>query len=370
MKKKKPKKSPGKSPPKRPSPAKSSPPSLFDAVDLVIHADLIVSDAQSCLPAGAVAQQSEGATDLVATSADASSNQTVIVASPTDPSSANEVSVIVPESRSASPQSTDHEEPASIACKAAPLNPHKSATVESSPASPKSSSAVAPVELPIGDDKMAPSSPLPLATADANDGSSSQLASGETETESHFVRDKPAKGVSVAVGAFQPPLNVVLQDPGKAIDPPKPDWTEAGVSYDTILPRSAPLKDQEQPRVQKSLACGGELKWIPTNSPANQAITSGSLQVEVATNSKLGTATDRVIGETSGTVPIAERELPRSSSRSDQSDVQPDSLDVESSDSELEEGEFSKHEQDFEVVRNRKRFSGQKGKRGRGHKIN
>ncbi|CAN6862662.1 unnamed protein product, partial [Brassica oleracea] len=69
--------------------------------------------------------------------------------------------------------------------------------------------------------------------------------------------------------------------------------TEAGVSYDTILPRSAPLKDQEQPRVQKSLACGGELKWIPTNSPANQAITSGSLQVEVATNSKLGTATDR-----------------------------------------------------------------------------
>nr|VDC91770.1 unnamed protein product [Brassica oleracea] len=49
MKNKKPKKSPGKSPPKRPSPAKSSPPPLFDAVDLVIHSDLIVSDAQSGL---------------------------------------------------------------------------------------------------------------------------------------------------------------------------------------------------------------------------------------------------------------------------------------------------------------------------------
>ncbi|KAG2297498.1 hypothetical protein Bca52824_044167 [Brassica carinata] len=186
MKNKKPKKSPGKSPPKRPSPAKSSPPPLFDAVDL-----------------------------------------TVIVASSTDPSSANEVSVIVLESSSASPQSTsatDQEEPASIACKVAPLNPHESATVESSPASPNTSSAVAPVELPIGDDKTAPSSPLPLATADANVGSSSQLASGETETESHSVRDKPAKGVSVDVGALQPPLNVVLQEPGKAIDPPKPDW--------------------------------------------------------------------------------------------------------------------------------------------------
>ncbi|CAF1702644.1 BnaC03g73090D [Brassica napus] len=177
MKKKKPKKSLGKSPPKRPSPAKSSPPPLSDAVDLVIHSDLIVSDAQSGLPAGAVAQQSEGAADLADTSADASSNQTVIVASPTDPSSANEVSVIVPESSSASPQSTsatDQEETASIACKVAPLNPHESATVESSPASPNTSSAVAPVELPIGDDKTAPSSPLPLATADANDGSSSQ----------------------------------------------------------------------------------------------------------------------------------------------------------------------------------------------------
>ncbi|KAH0859994.1 hypothetical protein HID58_088255 [Brassica napus] len=99
---------------------------------------------------------------------------------------------------------------------------------------------------------MAPSSPLPLATADANDGSSSQLASGETETESHFVRDKSAKGVSVAVGAFQPPLNAVRQEgQGKKTrrGRSKDKRTEVGVSYNSILPRYAPPKDQEQPRV-------------------------------------------------------------------------------------------------------------------------
>lgn len=38
-------------------------------------------------------------------------------------------------------------------------------------------------------------------------------------------------------------------------------------------------------------------------------------------------------------------------SRTSQSKIEPDSSDVESSDSELEEREFSKHESDFEVVR-------------------
>ena len=113
----------------------------------------------------------------------------------------------------------------------------------------------------------------------------------------------------------------------------------------------------------------GSFQWVPTNSPANQATRSGSLQVEVVKNSRLGSTNETAIGETSGSALMVQRELPRSSSLSGQSDVQPDSSDVESSDSELEEGEFSKHEPDFEVVRNRKRFSGQKGKRGGGPKI-
>lgn len=73
--------------------------------------------------------------------------------------------------------------------------------------------------------------------------------------------------------------------------------------------------------------------------------------IEVAIKSRLGTDKCKVRGES-------------------QSDLQADSSDVESSDSELEEGEFSKHEPDFELVRNRKKFSGQKGIRGKGPKLN
>ena len=144
--------------------------------------------------------------------------------------------------------------------------------------------------------------------------------------------------------------------------------TVADARFNHTLPPTVLPTDQDQSQFQKPLAGGGELRWIQKNSPANQAITSGSIQVEFAASSKLGTTADKVICETSGAV--TPRELPTSCSRSDQSDVQPDSSDVESSDSELEEGEFSKHEPDFEVVRNKKRFSGQKGKRGRGPKIN
>lgn len=79
------------------------------------------------------------------------------------------------------------------------------------------------------------------------------------------------------------------------------------------------------------------------------------------------------VGESSGTPSYLQSVRPRSrsgNSKSSNSEVQPDSSDVETSDSDLEEGEFSKHEMDFEVVRYRKNFSGQKGNRGRGPKIN
>ncbi|KAF3487537.1 hypothetical protein F2Q69_00055876 [Brassica cretica] len=62
--------------------------------------------------------------------------------------------------------------------------------------------------------------------------------------------------------------------------------------------------------------------------------------------SKLGTHSDKVRGETSGSVIHSQSKSPRKvtgTSRSSLSDVQPDSSDVESSessDSELEEGEF------------------------------
>ncbi|CAN7089580.1 unnamed protein product, partial [Brassica rapa subsp. narinosa] len=365
MKKKKPKKSPGKSPPKGGSSAASPPPPLSDVVDLIIHSDLIVSDAQYGLPAGAVAQQSEDFVDLAANSVDVSSKQIVIVTPLSDPSSVNEISEIALESNSASPQSTsaaDHEDPASTACKVASINHSESVTVESSLTSPKSSSTVIPVEQLIGDDKAVPPSPLPLSTAEVIEGPNSLLALAVTEFPRLPAKENSEEGAKAAVEEILTPAKPVLQKPTEA---PKPDCRSKGIRTDAVLP-----KDQEEPRSQKPLTAGGELRWIPKDSPASHAITSGSLQVEVAVNSKLGTDTDRVFGETSGSASLARKELQRSNSRSDQSDVQPDSSDVESSDSELEEGEFSKHEPDFEVVRNRKRFSGQKGKRGRGPIIN
>ncbi|RID78595.1 hypothetical protein BRARA_A01405 [Brassica rapa] len=89
--------------------------------------------------------------------------------------------------------------------------------------------------------------------------------------------------------------------------------------------------------------------------------------------SKLGTGKDKERGETSKTPYYLKSTRPRSGSantRSSKSDVQPDSSDVESSDSELEEGEFSHDDEGFEVVRNKKKFSGLKGYRGRGPKSN
>lgn len=94
---------------------------------------------------------------------------------------------------------------------------------------------------------------------------------------------------------------------------------------------------------------------------------------EQAHKSKLGTHSDKERGETSGAglqLQAFRQRTGSGTSRSSHSDVQADSSDVESSDSELEEGEFSQHEPDFELVRNRKKFSGLKGNRGRGPKIN
>ncbi|KAF3543639.1 hypothetical protein DY000_02001807 [Brassica cretica] len=66
----------------------------------------------------------------------------------------------------------------------------------------------------------------------------------------------------------------------------------------------------------------------------------------VVHDTKLGTEKDKAKGESSGTASYLQSTIPRSvsgASRSSQSDVQQDSSDVDSSYSDLEEGEFSKH---------------------------
>lgn len=96
----------------------------------------------------------------------------------------------------------------------------------------------------------------------------------------------------------------------------------------------------------------------PTIPPQSNPIVKSVLELPLQT--KLGTEKDMVRGETSGAANYLHPPIRRNNSgvsRSSHSDVQPDSSDVESKDSELEEGEFSRHEPDFEVVRNKKRFS-------------
>ncbi|XP_018443404.1 uncharacterized protein LOC108815258 [Raphanus sativus] len=97
---------------------------------------------------------------------------------------------------------------------------------------------------------------------------------------------------------------------------------------------------------------------------------------EIVLNSKLGAGVTTETGETSATpeyLRITRQGSGSVLSKSSKSDLPSDSSDVETSDSELEEGEFNLHDEAFEVVRNKKKFhglkqSGQKGNRGRSPK--
>ncbi|XP_018458792.2 uncharacterized protein LOC108829679 [Raphanus sativus] len=134
-----------------------------------------------------------------------------------------------------------------------------------------------------------------------------------------------------------------------------------------VVDPSASASNKTVPPVQKQAL-------LPPTLPVNPQKPQTQLELmEPNHQTQLGTRKDYCVGETSGTSCKEMPVLPRSCSgisRSSHSDVQPDSSDVESSDSELEEGEFSRFEPDFEVVNNKKRFSGLKGKRGKGSKPN
>ncbi|XP_013613653.1 PREDICTED: uncharacterized protein LOC106319811 [Brassica oleracea var. oleracea] len=118
-----------------------------------------------------------------------------------------------------------------------------------------------------------------------------------------------------------------------------------------------------------------------TEAPRTEAplpIASTDYQhTEIVKHSKLGTDGDREVGERSETPPYLKVSRPGSGSDisgSSKSDLPSDSSDVETSDSELEEGEFSDRDRDFQVVHNKKKFSGlkqsdQKGNRGRSLKL-
>ena len=133
-------------------------------------------------------------------------------------------------------------------------------------------------------------------------------------------------------------------------------------------------------------------KWVPANAqrsspaevivdanPLQTALTASTHQVthfsksELVLRSQLGTGKDIARGESSTTPDYLRSSIHKKGSGSitpPHTDVQPDSSDTESSDSELEEGEFSQHELDFQLVGRKKSFSGFKGSRGWGPKLN
>ena len=129
-----------------------------------------------------------------------------------------------------------------------------------------------------------------------------------------------------------------------------------------------------QSQLQVQAGAFHQVQSEPPKSPPAASHSSRS-KMELFAKSKLGTEKDKAVGESSGTTSYLQPMLTRSRSgsgisRSSHSEVQPDSSDIESSNPELEKGEFSNIEPDFELVRNRKRFSGIKGQRGKGPKLN
>ncbi|KAL0701234.1 hypothetical protein Bca4012_057356 [Brassica carinata] len=142
------------------------------------------------------------------------------------------------------------------------------------------------------------------------------------------------------------------------------------VAADTSLSVEKSVAPAQQPLTNNPVSSSSPLR---TQAISTDLVIAKSVEMETPLIAKLGNKSDMVVGESSGTAAHASKLIQRSASgvsRSSHSDLQADSSDVDSSDSELEEGEFSKHEPDFQVVHSKKRFSGQKGKRGRGPKIN
>lgn len=139
-----------------------------------------------------------------------------------------------------------------------------------------------------------------------------------------------------------------------------------------VVDATVDIATKSQPQDQT-----GAFHQVQSEPPKSPPAASHSTRskMELIAKSKLGTEKDKAVGESSGTPSYLQPMLTRSRSgsgisRSSQSEVQPDSSDIESSDPELEEGEFSNLEPDFELVRNRKRFSGIKGQWGKGPKLN
>lgn len=132
----------------------------------------------------------------------------------------------------------------------------------------------------------------------------------------------------------------------------------------THISANCPQKQRKEPAGKKTRRSRsrGKQVWkekdqttgaLPALPPPS--VTSEVQRVETIQSSKLGNLNVMQKGGTSETPEYLQVRRPGSSpghSRSSKSEIQSDSSDVDSSDPDLEEGEFSKFELDFQVVRN------------------
>ncbi|KAG2305121.1 hypothetical protein Bca4012_064191 [Brassica carinata] len=302
MKKKKPKKSP-QSISKTSPPAKSTP-SKSEVKDLAPYSPSVVSDAQISSPAEEVSQQSLVGSDLVANTGSASSVETVIVDSSANPSSQ------VPEAPSVQPELSS-----------------------------------VPEDLEVCSDKETSVSTAKLANDDAKEDSlSSQQAVKSDVTIAPSGVFVPVIGVGVDAACAK--CNSTAHSLANCPQNQRKDAPERKTH------RGRSKYKQRWIKVNPKLPLPAQKETHIDNQHPSMDRHREIVQTEVVFQSKLGTEKDKALGESSGTPSYLQPILPRSGSgisRSSHADVQPDSSEVESSDSELEEGEFSQHEPDFEV---------------------
>ncbi|KAG2277810.1 hypothetical protein Bca52824_060365 [Brassica carinata] len=363
MKKKKPKKSSAKkSPPKGASSAKESPTTslsnkaLSDSSDVKDDSSLyskVASDAQIGLFAEEVSQQSREAPDLSDIPTGSTSSKIEIVVVSADPSSLNLADLdLVPQTVAGSDDSI---------LRSADLSPDVKAT---------SSPAVSQARL------------LVLASADANVSLSSQIAE---KTVSNVVPDPATdtdKNTSLVKQAAQlksqsnsgteenssnhleKPLTAHIEATKTNPDPTE-TWCTHAKGYGKPCPTapkscatcksfehvtaSCPQKPQQRAPVRKTRRGKSKekLKWTPVDHPNAD---ESKAQTPIILHSKLGTEKDKALGESSNTPSYLKSVFPTRQgcsafTGSSHSDVEPDS-----SDSELEDGEFSKDKKIFSEV--------------------
>ncbi|KAG5398930.1 hypothetical protein IGI04_020744, partial [Brassica rapa subsp. trilocularis] len=175
-----------------------------------------------------------------------------------------------------------------------------------------------------------------------------RCSSVEVSDDATVSIDKSSSDVGVQIAAADAKVDT-LSSPAAVVDPPPSTGAAAAVNCPKKQKNESTGRKTRRGRSKDKQAWREVDKTKADNSLSSQS--QASLTVPVRSEivqaelhkSQLGTAKDKVVGESSNTpfylLPVRARSR-SGASGSSRSDVQPDSSDVESSDSDLEEGEL------------------------------